>query len=345
MTESANDRDERYEVPVVRSKFESQIDIYNLSMDRDLIAYIPSRFDEIRKEREFYDYLSLAVVNMVKKVVLQVNKNIPHEDSDLSFRGSKIYNIDHVVITLVLGGYFIRYDFQNKTLNITYVGSISEYIEILDGKIKCANDGAHLFTTPEECIIDHKEKHIRSLQHIVNDIYNNTLTVGKNLSRQTIFPRPFSPKPYSSLNHRCYCDGVPRCTLTRPPDSPKYDNNTTLREVLSDRLHEIDLQDPFNKNSPVYFECRYAGLHNTTPAIRQVIESLTHHLFDMMERYRRLDSDLRCYPILLARKYCHTMLLSHRYGTSSLSHLPKDVLRYMLQYIWRTRYDVDTWFR
>ena len=306
-------------------------------MDLALLACIPPQITKQRREHEIREYLRLSVVNMVGKIISQVNKENPSEVPALSFWDVSILDIDQINITLKLQGKPIQFILQEDYFKVKYNGNTSSAVELVNGEIECAYDSTSLFTSKEDNRRVYKELHVEALIHIADDTCNNRLRTVVENGEEVVL----CSKTYRFMSLNCSCNGMP--TYHANLESPESGKSLTLRDKLFVWARGADFSDPFDKNLSLYFDCKYDDL-NPAPFVRQVVESLSYSMFDMMERYERLKIDLHQYPILLARKYCHIMLLSHRHGTSPLSQLPKDVLRYMLQYIWRTRYDVDTWF-
>ena len=199
--------------------------------------------------------------------------------------------------------------------------------------MECEDDVGCLFNQEVDWRRHYEKTHKNALLRITSDITGNSLHTSMEDGEEVLCPKTYR------LNYGCECDGMPTCQVS----THKVYNPHTLRDKLDPMVMYINLNNPFDENSPMYFDCKYGGPPDSTRFSRQVVASLTHHLFEVMKQYRCLESDLHQYPILLARKCCHAMLLSHRHGNSPLSQLPKDVLRYMLQHAWRTRYDINAW--
>ena len=303
-------------------------------MDLEILEYVPPRYATNRSKDFLAKYLLSMLENEIKKVITLLNES--YDDSVLSFQKIRITGDrqkEDMTISLSLLGEPLEftYDILDECLSIEYKGNTSMDVYIVGGEINCTQDRANLFISPEERIKSYKIHHIEALIDIMDDICRDNFTTvfkdGKEI------PANYA---YMHIGANCQCRHVPSVS------SNVTAQNVGLRDVMLDRMSELDFNNPFNKNSPLYFDCEYVDSQNQ---ILQLVRPLTMGVFRSIEKYDKLEFDLQQYPILIARKCCHTMLLSHRYGTSSLSQLPKDVLLLILRKIWRTRYDVDMWFR
>ena len=299
-------------------------------LNRELLAYIPREQFRQDAEKLIFNYLKHMVEDMIHLAVKHVNSHLLEDYVSCDRINISSNDSEWWCINFKLGGKDLLYKcrMEETYLTVSMDGRISGNLYMIEGAMQYTMyDKLHICTSESEHTKIHLNAHIEAMKNIVRMITNNQIF--------TVFRegKEFLLSEYYKIPTNCICGYVPSTAQSHEQ------REISLKDVIRRELPELDTNDPFNKNSLLYFDCDGSHGYQT----RQTIKHLTNKVFDIMIDHNRIKSNLEKYPILLARKCCHTVLLGYR-RDGILSRLPKDVILLILHRVWESRYDLDEWF-